>query len=164
MKPLNQSERQKAFWRFLMFFVVTVGVILTTVFFSVAVPFKQNDELTRQMDAMETERDFLATFENKVQETANLIDTVNMVKYPMSVDADINKNIDDMYRMVKDSLSVKNLCIIILDNLTNLHEAKKAQRTGDLKDQTIENNAKILQSYKDALKDCQDKLDRVRTN
>ena len=41
MEPLNRAERSNAFPNFLLLFFITIGVLLTTVFFSIEVTLQE---------------------------------------------------------------------------------------------------------------------------
>lgn len=45
MEPLNKEERTKAFLLFIVIFIVTVGIVISAVFFSIEVPRKENSSL-----------------------------------------------------------------------------------------------------------------------
>jgi hypothetical protein len=134
MKPLNQSERRKAFLSFLLFFLITIAVVLIAVFSSIRVPIAENEQLRKDRDLAENEMLFLQSFENKMQETMNLLDSFELIKNEYKAEADIKKNLGQMTAMISDSISVNSICNRILDNLTDLHAAKKQLR--DVSNQT----------------------------
>lgn len=74
MKPLNQAERKKAFGNFLLFFVITIAVIVTTVFFSIRVPFAENKKMKQQVDVYKANELFTNQFSGKVTDLQTLID------------------------------------------------------------------------------------------
>jgi hypothetical protein len=127
MKSINRAARQRAFLKFLMFFVVTFALILITIIFSAQVPLKENKKLKDEQLAMDNEKDFLASFENNVQQTINLLNALDTLKNYAATDVAIDTKIKDLYAQIqdkKDTISVKNLCILILDNLSNYHLVK----------------------------------------
>ncbi len=115
---------------FLLFFVITIGVITTTILFSFQVPFKENQKLRKEMDRAENEKAFLQSFEIKLEETMNLLDSVNLsAENAYLMDSKISRNIDQMLTMSSsDSLSIKGMINVIIDNLKNLQLAKKQLR------------------------------------
>ncbi|WP_276483634.1 type VI secretion system TssO [Paraflavitalea pollutisoli] len=130
MPPINQDARRKSFMYFLLFFVITIGVITTTILFSFQVPFKENQKLRKEMDRAENEKAFLQSFEIKLEETMNLLDSVNLsAENAYLMDSKISRNIDQMLTMSSsDSLSIKGMINVIIDNLKNLQLAKKQLR------------------------------------
>src|SRR5438067_10648036 len=109
MKPINRAERKKAFWNFLLFFLITVAVIVAAVLFSVQVPFKENDRLRKEADVAYNEKVFLQGFEIRMQETMNLLDSVNLSDRAFWFNNRIDHNIKEMTGLLNDSLSVKGL-------------------------------------------------------
>ena len=78
MKPLNIQERQKAFQRFLLFFILTVAVIVTAIFFGVKIPYAENEKLQEQLSIVDKENRFREDFSRAMAEAQSLLDTVNM--------------------------------------------------------------------------------------
>jgi hypothetical protein len=76
MKPVNQPERRKAFLNFLIFFIITIAVIVVTVFFSTQVPFEENRKMKEEITAYQTEQKFMAQFSGKLTDLQTLIDTL----------------------------------------------------------------------------------------
>src|SRR5687767_5932672 len=56
MKPLNRAERSNAFLNFLLLFFITIGVLLTTVFFSIEVPCRHNEQLQKKVEDLKYEK------------------------------------------------------------------------------------------------------------
>ncbi len=129
MKPGNQEERKKAFFNFLFFFIVTVGIILTTVFFSFKVPLRENAQLRAETVRMDNERSILSRFEKKMQETVGLLDTVNESgnRVPI-VDHQISNNITDLTNMISDSLTAKTFYQSLIENLNSMQKLKQQLR------------------------------------
>ena len=49
MKPLNTKERNNTFWSFVLFFTLSLGLIITVVYFNFALPHKQFAELKNKI-------------------------------------------------------------------------------------------------------------------
>jgi len=157
MKHVNQAERRKAFLNFLAFFIITVTVILTSVFFSFRVPLKENEQLRADANRMENERLILAAFEAKMQETVNMIDTINESGNDVPIiDNRISRNINDMAAMLSDSISVKKFYESIIANLTNQQMTKKQLRDAYAKD---DDSGKL----KEKINDLENELTRCQT-
>lgn len=129
MMPINHSERRKAFLNFLLFFAITIAIILTTVFFSFRVPLEDNEKLRKQMDIVENEKVFLRSFGTKMQQTVNLIDSTTRQVDDIRINQEIKNNLASMTAMINDSISVKSICNEIINNLSSLHEAKVQLRS-----------------------------------
>ena len=52
MEVLNKTERRKSFLFFLVFFGLTMGLLLIAVFFNVAFPFVENQLLKKENQKM----------------------------------------------------------------------------------------------------------------
>lgn len=129
MKPGNQEERKRAFFNFLLFFIVTVGVILTAVFFSFKVPLRENAQLRAEAVRMDNERMVLSRFEKKMQETVTMLDSINESGNQVPIiDNQISRNIEDLANMISDSVSAKNFYVSLVANLTSVQKLKKQLR------------------------------------
>ena len=130
MQPTNQKERRKAFTSFLLLFVICVIIITTTVFFSSQVPFKQNEQLRKDISLVEKDREFSEKFSNEVLDVTGMLDTINTkASKPDLLDALITDNIKKLNVMVEsDSIDHKALYKNIVLTLADLSLAKKQLR------------------------------------
>ncbi len=158
MEALNQPERRKALTSFLIFFIITVALIVAAVLFSVDVPFKQNVQLREQMSIVEKERDFAEKFVVKMGETINLLDSINKneIQSPEILDNRIKGNVGVMSEMIEnDSISQKTLYKFIVNTFAELRLAKKDLRDVSGKDANLtdlqKENAELRNSYQQAL-------------
>jgi cell shape-determining protein MreC len=153
MAPINQQERRKAFLNFLLFFTLTMGIIITTLLFSFQVPFKENEMLRQKMAQVENEKVVLRSFEIKLHETMDLLDSVNLSGYAYRVDNLISRNIMDMTQMSSDSsVSVKSMLNIIIDNLKNLQVAKEQIRSENASAAELEKRDREIEQLKGMVK------------
>ena len=142
MSPHNQAERSHAFRNFLLFFILTVALIIAAVFFSIQVPLKHNEQLREQLTLVENERTFSSTFVNKMSETMNLLDSImlNEVQGKAElIDGKITENLQKMNAMINDSLSGKSLYRNVVLNFADLQRAKKQLRDASGKDANFGN-------------------------
>ena len=158
MKPVNSTERKKAFYNFLIFFSITIAVLVTGLLFSFQVPFKENNKLRKEMDIAENEKSFLQLYEIKMQETMNLLDSVNLAANVYRYDNAINNNIKAMNAMLTDSVKVKGLCSKILDNLKNLQVAKEQLRTVNNSSALLEKKDKEIEQLRNDNRALNDRL------
>ncbi len=165
MKPHNSSERNSAFRNFLMMFIITVGVITTAIFFSVQVPFKENDQLRAAASVVEKQRVSTVLFEDKMETTMRLLDSVNLAGAQSElIDGDIDENLKSMNALVKSdtSLPEKGMFTSIVNNFRELKIAKKQLRDASGKDATFgdltRQNAELksrVQQMNSELQQCQ---------
>lgn len=130
MQPINTDERRNTFLRFLLLFLVSVVIITTTVFFSIQVPFKQNDQLRKDMTLVEKEHEFSNKFINEMAGINAMLDTINTkASRPDLLDGAITENIKRLNIMVDaDSIYNKALYKNVVITLSDLSAAKKQLR------------------------------------
>lgn len=128
MKPLNQAERRNAFLTFLLFFIITIAVIVVLIFFSVQVPFKENEHWRNEMAQVENERLFLESFNVKMENAMQLLDSMSTTQNDPIADSRINSKLNEMAAMLNDSISVKNLYNNVVQNLQDMQRAKQNLR------------------------------------
>lgn len=148
MKPLNQAERGKAFFNFIIFFIITIAVIVTLVFFSVQIPFKENERWRNEIAQVDNERIFLQAFNVKMEDAMRLLDSMSTTQNDPIADTRINNKLSEMATMVmNDSMSVKQLYNNVVTNLQGLQMAKQNLRNayakGDDANETQEKMADI---------------------
>jgi len=140
MRPLNAAERNQAFRNFLLFFIITIAVIIAAVFFSIQVPFKENDQLKDKIAVTEKQRDFSEQFADKMETTIKLLDSVNLANVRAElIDGAIDDNLRNMQAMIKSDtlVPVKNLYTNVVENFYDLKNAKKQLRDASGKDATF---------------------------
>ncbi|MFD2919150.1 type VI secretion system TssO [Terrimonas rubra] len=133
MKPQNSQERNKAFGRFIIFYVLTTVLIILAVYFGLQVPFKQNKQLQAQIEVLQGEKDFSQRFSSLLAQTKSLLDTVNSSGARIDlVEGQIAQKIQEMDAMLaKDSTANKALYQQILQTLTDIKNDKKTIRSED---------------------------------
>ncbi|MEO6818178.1 MAG: type VI secretion system TssO [Ginsengibacter sp.] len=161
MQPINKDDRRKAFISFLLLFLLSTGLIILIVFFSIQVPFKQNEQLTKQMSAYQKERDFSQNFFIKMSDINNMLDSINTKSQrPDLLDGDITEAIKKLNSEVNsDSTDNKNIYANVVQVMSDLQSSKKQlrERTGtddninELKKTVDDLSAKLNQSlYREA--------------
>src|SRR5215831_20429332 len=73
---LNTQLRNQAFWKFLLFFFITIVIIVTAVYFDYDIPNKENAELREQVVHYEKDSDSQQEFITRMQDIKNLIDSM----------------------------------------------------------------------------------------
>lgn len=140
MQPTNKSERKKAFLNFLLLFLVSVIVIIATIFASREVPFKDNDQLRSEGAVASKERDFANSFFTQMSDIGTALDTINTkVEKPEILDATLEEKIKKLNVMLEaDSSGNKKFYTNIVFMLDNLRLARKDSRTyvGKVQDMT----------------------------
>lgn len=131
MQPLNKEQRSKAFFTFLLLFVLTTGIIVTVIFFSIQVPFKQNNLLANQMTEVQKEKEFSQSFFVQMSDINGMLDTINTKSSrPELLDGNITEAIKDLNSKANsDSTGNKNLYTNVVQILADLQSTKKQLRT-----------------------------------
>lgn len=131
MTSINLKERRNAFLTFLIFFTITIILVIAVVFFSVKVPFEENEQLKQEMAKVEKQREFQRSFGNTYWETYRQLDSFNLKDVePVMMEARIKNNLSIMSMMnIQDSISGQaNFYEYAIKGLTTLMSAKKTLR------------------------------------
>ncbi len=73
---INARERRQAFWKFLFFFIISVGIILLAVYFYTLVPTKENMMMREQLAKFKVSEAAQERFTNSMNEARTLIDSL----------------------------------------------------------------------------------------
>lgn len=152
MQPKNKSERTKAFLNFILLFVVSITIILTTVFFSIQVPVKEANALNKKMYQVDKERASTDNFFYKMSEIIGMLDSVNNSNNPELLDIQITQKIGDLLTKVNSDSSLmynKLLYEKIAASMIDLQKTKASVRKATKTD----NDVKMLQDNYDKLQD-----------
>lgn len=142
---LNSRERNEAFLKFLLFFLVTVILVVVAVFFDYRLPDKEMDMLRNEVSVSRSGAAYQQQFITRVEDAYQYIDSakktgVNVNQINRMVD---NKLSDLNTLQLKDSSTFARLNNLALQALNELHEARKnlaiekdkvAKLTNDLSD------------------------------
>jgi len=167
MQPINKNERRKAFWNFLVLFIISILIITTTVFFSIQVPFKQNEQLLNEKNAAEKEREFSTKFMNGTAAISAMLDTINTkASRPEFLEGEIQRSINDLNAMVDtDSGYNKTFYKNILVTLDDLKRSKKQLRDLIAKDLNVgdcqKTNEELNKTLDDARKTIEEQLKTI---
>ena len=104
MPPLNQAERRKAFLNFLIFFSVTITIIIVVVFFSIEVPFVDNRRLRNQVAEFQDQKDLSKSLNAEITEITSLIKTFDAKDINgAAVNAQIDGRIGTITNLLKNT-------------------------------------------------------------
>ncbi|HTN36483.1 MAG TPA: type VI secretion system TssO [Arachidicoccus sp.] len=153
MKPLNASDRKNALWSFILYYAISIALVVTVVFFGMQVPFRQNDLLKTHITQFQKQRQFMETFSSKMIDAQNLLDSVNRPGVASDlIDGQIADVLTKMNSMiVSDTTIPKAIYTGIVGNFSNLKDAKGQLRNAG-------NNDAIINTLRQQLSDYQNKL------
>src|SRR5687768_14085582 len=103
MQPTNQAERKNAFFNFLLFFIFTIIILIVVIFFSVKVPFEENDKIRQKMLQLQSEKAISDSFTTAMK--IAMSELLNYNEKTVSAQATkqrVQYKIDDMNKLIKD--------------------------------------------------------------
>ncbi len=161
MKPKNSKERRTSFLKFLALFAVTVGMIVTAVFFTYSVPRKENAQLREVTKVREAGMVFQKDFYDEMQIVKSMIDSLDVpgqdTNYQNSL---IGDKLVDLRKTIptKDNTHLYDMHISIIRLYSELKISKN--KLNELRDaeELIEEYAKALDECKEELKEAQREL------
>lgn len=158
MDPINKADRKKTFTNFFLLFLLCIAIITTTIFFSLQVPFKQNDRLLKEMRSYVKEREFSTDFVTQMSEIAGMLDTINTkATKPDLLDGRITESIKKLnLKIDADSASDKTLYSRVVFILSDIQTAKKQLRDITGKDLDANELRKQIEALNKSLADAKD--------
>jgi len=127
MEVLNKKERSRAFSFFILFFVITVAVLLIAVFFNAYFPFKENSLLKTENARMKKEMEKQDEFSFQLEKVKAAVDSIGVPgqndffneKLSLSILADMYK------KLPKDTLKNKVMYNNTILTFKDLIDSKK---------------------------------------
>lgn len=154
MKAINSIDRRKAFQRFLLFFILTISLLVTTIFVGTRVPYSENKKLREQIALSDSEQVFKLAFLDKMRQAQGLIDTVNLVPSASGlIDGRITQKIQEMDAMLAQNATINNKDIYaqIIKTLNNAKSDKALLRAAANKDSVVALYNQQIQDLKNSL-------------
>jgi hypothetical protein len=154
---LNSRERDRAFLKFLFFFIITVCLVSGTIYFDMRIPSKENEVLRQQVSRYRTQSLAQEKFANSMDHAKVLIDSlrqpgVNSMYLNQQIAVRLRELTDLQY---KDSSIYSRMNKNILDLYLRYQDAtNKMVSMGDMPRQ--------LEDYKGKYEQTQRDLDQAR--
>lgn len=138
---------------------------MTTIFFGVRIPYKENSKLQEQLAIVEKENDFRDDFARAMAETQNLLDTVNQASVNSGlIDGRITQKIQDMDALLnKNEVSSKTIYSQIIQSMNNTQSDKKGLRAAGSKDSVVAMYNAQIQELKNSLMKWQESYRQLET-
>lgn len=154
MEVLNKPERRTSFLIFLLFFIITMGIILVAVYFDFYIPKKELAHLRAENHKMQTEFDFQAKFADKLEEVKSFTDSLGVKGQDFYYNQQLaNDGIIDLQKMVPpgDSLVRNNMYDnMVLAYRQLVQEKKTINLLGGSKDE-VDHLLQQIETYKKEL-------------
>ncbi len=127
MEVLNKRERARAFSFFILFFLITVIVLVTAVFFNAYFPFKENSLLKTENAKMKKEMETQDKFSFQLEKVKSAVDSIGVPGQNDFFNEKLGLSIlADMYKQLpKDTLKNKVMYNNTIMTFKDLIDAKK---------------------------------------
>jgi hypothetical protein len=137
MTPLNTAERRSTFFRFLLFFIISLVIVAITAFYGIQVPFKENEIMRHQIAGYQDDQLFLQRFSVKVAQTREMLEKINKPGVePLILDGRIQGSIDSLNIQIgPDSTKHPLLYRDVVNSLLILRQAKRDLRENSRNDE-----------------------------
>jgi hypothetical protein len=166
MEPLNKDARRKGFTSFLLLFLITIALVVALVFFSVQVPFKDNEKLRKEVVKFDKEKMQAGRFSTSLKEAMDLMEKLNVsgdVNNSGRIDAEITKKVNEMYTLGgADSTALKALYGDVVTIMFQLQAANSRLRNANSADQSLEALRAELNQWKMQANLYQQQNDQLR--
>ena len=153
MEVLNKRQRNNAYLFFVLFFLITVAILITAVFFNAYFPFKENSLLKAENARMKKEMEIQNKFSFQLEKVKAAVDSIGMPKQNDFFNEKLAlSTLADMYKQLpKDTLKNKNMYNNTIMTYKDLIDAKKQvkQHSGNyvLMDSLSTINKTLKQEY-----------------
>ncbi|MCW3162376.1 type VI secretion system transmembrane protein TssO [Chryseobacterium oryctis] len=127
MEVLNKKERSIAFSFFILFFIITVTVLVIAVFFNAYFPFKENSLLKTENIKMKKEMETQERFSFQLEKVKSAVDSIGVPGQNDFFNEKLGLSIlADMYKQLpKDTLKNKVMYNNTIMTFKDLIDAKK---------------------------------------
>ncbi len=165
MQPINKTERSRAFWNFLLLFMLSIAILLTMGFFGAQVPLRESKELRSKMELIDKERntdlELSIKFTKKMINISRMLDTINRTSPQDAeiLEGKISEEIAKLNSMVPEDTLINNkeLYLNVVHNLGDMQQyLKEIRKKGD-KDNDLTNLKTLLQKAQDRAQEYSDK-------
>lgn len=160
---INARERSQAFWKFLLFFILAIGIILAAAYFDTLVPSKENKMMREQLAKFKLREAAQDRFTNNMNDAKLLIDSL---RKPGANQAYLNSQIQEKIRELtalqyKDSSMYSRLNASVIDVFQRYQEAtNQVAKLGTLPEDYQKLKAENDQAQRD-LQSCRQNLNNL---
>lgn len=159
MEVLNKSQRRSAYWFFVLFFMLTVSILVVAVFFNAYFPFKENSLLKAENTRMKKEMETQNKFSFQLEKVKAAVDSMGMPKQNDFFNEKLALSIlADMYKQLpKDTLKNKNMYNNTIMTYKDLIDAKKQIKQ-------LSGNQALMDSLSTINKILKEEYDKMKTD
>ncbi|WP_312902090.1 type VI secretion system TssO [Chryseobacterium taichungense] len=159
MEVLNKNQRRSAYWFFVLFFILTVSILVVAVFFNAYFPFKENSLLKAENTRMKKEMETQNKFSFQLEKVKAAVDSMGMPKQNDFFNEKLALSIlADMYKQLpKDTLKNKNMYNNTIMTYKDLIDAKKQIKQ-------LSGNQALMDSLSTINKILKEEYDKMKTD
>jgi len=152
---INSKERTQAYFKFLLFFVITVIVVVAAIYFDFYTPSRENKLLKDEVYVQRRQEANQQKFVETMTRTIALLDSLNNSKNnPEQLRFQINAQIDNLRKLQENAGGLyDDLDKAVIENMLALIDRKKA----------ITDLEGSIQKYKDDLESCKNQGQQLQT-
>ena len=163
---LNSKERNEAFIKFLIFFLVTTTLVIMAVFFNYKLPMSENKVLQEEVSIQRQQEAVQTKFVTKMNEAVVLLDSLD--KGTTNFDQ-VNSQLTgkltelELLRQKDDPSPYGRMHNAIIDKLFQLQQARLVTRGLRVKVDQYNSTLEELNTTKTRLEQANNELDAIRT-
>ena len=157
MEVLNKRQRNNAYLFFVLFFLITVAILITAVFFNAYFPFKENSLLKAENARMKKEMEIQNKFSFQLEKVKAAVDSIGMPKQNDFFNEKLAlSTLADMYKQLpKDTLKNKNMYNNTIMTYKDLIDAKKQVKQ-------LSGNYVLMDSLSTIIKTLKQEYDKMK--
>jgi DNA repair ATPase RecN len=163
-QALNAKERNKAFLKFLLFFVLTLILVITAIYFDFRLPIKENSYLQKEIDLQRQIEHNQENFVNTMHESVILLDSLDRPGTDIvQINAQLDQRLTELDGLKqKDFSAYGKMDKVIVDKFWDLYHAKSKLRKLDEDENSIAKMRADLNDANTKLEQAQASLDAYR--
>ena len=165
MRPINQKERSDLFWKFLLFFVITIILVTSAIYINVQLPVQENKLLKIRYDQVNKELEFQSVFSKKMNDVRNILDSINNSgQNVLYLEQLASTKLAGMKESIPPSDSIRHKAMYdhIIQTLIALQHSKRNLRDFKESQTALKQYEVNMQKYKEELDNVRRDLDICR--
>lgn len=161
---LNSQERNQAFLKFLLFFVITVALIIGAVFFNYKLPLRENRMLQSEVEVQRVQDANQQKFVTRMEEAIVLLDSMEKKGANFQqIDLQLGSKMGELATLQqKDITAYGKMNKVIVDRLQQLKDNKKSMLEANINTGKLANLQSELDKCKDESIILHGQLDALR--
>ncbi len=126
---LNTQDRNQAFLKFLVFFVVTVALVVLAIYFDFRLPVRENKVLLDEVNLQRQQDVDQSKFAGKMQECMVLLDSMDKAGVnAQQIELQLNGKLTDLNVLqLKDNTAYGIIDKAVIERLSELQQRKKEE-------------------------------------